>query len=58
MASFIKDAIRWISVRTMEEATMKMSHFAQFLLIILGGAARELGGAMWRGFRRRLPQAR
>ena len=37
---------------------MKMSHFAQFLLIILGGAARELGGAMRRGLRRLTPQAR
>lgn len=37
---------------------MKMSHFAQFLLIILGGAARELGSAMRRGLRRGSPQAR
>lgn len=37
---------------------MKMSHFAQFLLIIFAGAARELGSAMRRGLRRRLPQAR
>ena len=37
---------------------MKISHLAQFLVIILGGAARELGSAMRRGLRRGLPQAR
>ena len=37
---------------------MKMSHLAQFLVIILGGAAREFGVAMRRGLRRTPPQAR
>ena len=37
---------------------MKMSHLAQFLVIILGGAAREFGVAVRRGLRRTPPQAR
>lgn len=35
---------------------MKMSHLANFLLIILGGAALEVAHAVRRGFRgRRVP---
>jgi hypothetical protein len=30
-----------------------MSHFANFLLIIIGGAAQEIAGAVRRGFRGR-----
>jgi hypothetical protein len=32
---------------------MKMSHFANFLLIIMGGAVKEVRSAMQRGFRGR-----
>ena len=32
---------------------MKMSHLANFLLIIVGGAVQEVSNAMRRGMRRR-----
>jgi hypothetical protein len=34
---------------------MKASHFATFLLIIIGGAAQHVGGMVRRRFQRRRP---
>lgn len=37
---------------------MKMSHLATFLLIIVGGAVQQVGGAMRRGLQRSRDQQR